>query len=265
MISLFLTFSYSFNKTDCSLLYSESCDICITHYLDRQCGFCSSTNSCMNIDDKSQCTGTFYYGPQATCTQSYDFTPTPTPIPQPTQLPDQCNLYTDCETCSSHLSDRNCGWCQSESGEGLCVDGSNYKCNGSLYYNGNAKCGQPTPTPTPTPWPHYESNPTYCRLLSDTWCTKCVSSQPNMSCVWCFDTNECAMGNEQGFLYGTCTNYASTNNDKCQGKISTGGIIAVRIVLAIFVVAMIVIGVFICYKVIKEPETNRQTLFEQIQ
>ena len=49
---------------------------------------------------------------------------------------------------------------------------------------------------------------------------------------------------------------AYTNDDKCQGKISEGGIIAVRVVLAIFVAAMIVIGVVICYKVIKQPKST---------
>ena len=263
MISLFLALSSSFNSTECTVLYSDYCDICITHFADRQCGYCGSSKTCLSYDERSKCTGTFYYGPEATCDASYVFTPTPTPLPEPSQIPDQCYLYNDCEECTIHVSDRNCGWCLAADGTGKCVNATGYNCSGSLYFNGNAKCGQPTPTPTPTPWPHYTSNTSYCRLLTDSWCEKCVSSDPTMQCVWCYDTHECAMGDEQGFFFGTCKNFAYTNDTKCRGVVSNSAIIGIRVGLAIFVALMIIIGVIICYKVIKQPPES-QPLFEQI-
>ena len=217
----------------------------------------------MSYEDKAQCDGDFYYGPSAVCTESRPYEPTPNPSPAPTPIPNECGIFTTCDSCASHLLDRNCGWCQDASGNGKCIDG-NATCDGSFYYNNNAKCGASIPTPTPTPWPApYEGNASYCRLLTDTWCSKCVSSDPSMSCVWCHDTNECAMGDKDGFFFGTCKSYSYENDDKCSGLMSNGGIVVVRVCIAIFVVAMVIFGVVLCYKVIKQPK--QAPLFEQIQ
>lgn len=259
MLSIFLRLSYSFNSTECETLYSDSCDICISHFADRQCGFCLSLNKCISYADKDKCTGDFYYGPESTCDAPSVFTPTPTPLPAPTQIPDECGLYSNCEDCTAHLSDRNCGWCQSE---GKCVNGTNAKCDGNFYYNNNAKCGKPTPTPVPTPWKVYKANTSFCKLYTDKWCTACVSTDPSQQCVWCFDTNECAMGDKDGFFFGTCKNYAYNNSLKCQGKSEHGTIVAVRVCLSIFVVVMICLGIFGCYKAIKQPAQAPQ--FEKI-
>lgn len=213
----------------------------------------------MPFDDyKSKCAaGKFYYGPNADCEQ--DVPPTPpepvTPVPTPEPLDHDCSLYQNdgCEVCVSHYADRNCGWnnvsqkCESYEKK-TCPDDK-------FYYGGNAKCFAQFPTPTPTPWPVYKANTSYCRLLSDTWCTKCVSSDPDMRCVWCHDTNECAMGDEFGFYFGTCKKYSYTNDTTCRGVASKGTIVGVRVGLAIFVTVMIVLGVFVCYKQIKQkPE-----------
>jgi len=75
-----------------------------------------------------------------------------------------------------------------------------------------------------------------------------------MQCVWCHDTNECAMGDEDGFFFGSCKSYSYKNDNKCQGKISSSAITIVRIVVGIFVAIMIVLGITICYKQVKSSE-----------
>lgn len=257
MFFIFSTFSVSF---DCKAVYTaDGCPICITHYADRQCGWCNSTGTCMSIDDISQCaSGKFLYGPEADCSQPAPPIPSPiTPAPEPTQIPQDCSIYQNdgCEICTSHFADRNCGW---NAVDNKCENNNTKTCDDQhFYYGGNAKCGGKIPTPTPTPWPVYTANTSFCRLLSDTWCTKCVSTQKNMSCVWCHDTNECAMGDKDGFFFGTCKSYSYENDHKCRGVASKGTIIGVRVGLAIFVTIMIVLGVFICYKQISvKPEIN---------
>lgn len=255
MLSLLLGTARSFNKTDCSLFYGDSCEICVSHFADRQCGWCESTKKCVNVDDSSSCSS-FYYGPEAVCSQPPPKTPTPapTPKPAPTLLPgSECKLYNDCETCTSHFADRNCGWCMASGTTGTCYDGNSSPCDPDKFYYNVSVCGKPVPTPTPTPWPRYEADTQFCRKLSGTWCDKCVSTQPNMSCVWCHETKECAMGDAEGFFFGKCSKYSVTADDVCLGKASHKTIVTIRVVVSIFITAFTAIGIWICYKQIKRP------------
>ena len=245
--------------------FDDACPVCITHFADRQCGWCKSTGKCISYDESSTCSD-FYYGPDADCNDATPapYSPTPAPEPTATPLPQQCELYTSdgCEICVSHYGDRNCGW---NNVAKKCEAFDSKTCNESdFYYADNAKCNEPIPGPSPTPWPHYVANTSYCRALTDSWCTKCVSSDPSMSCVWCYDTNECAMGDSSGFFFGTCKSYAYTNDDKCQGKISNGAIIGIRVGLAIFITIMIALGVFICWRTIRTPADDNAK-YENVQ
>ena len=211
----------------------------------------------MYIDDKSKCTGDFYYGPAATCSGPAPLpTPTPEPTPYPTPLPgDQCGNYKDCDTCTSHFADRNCGWCMASGESGTCYEASKSTCDAKYFYYNTTVCNQPVPPPSPTPWPRYEANTTFCKLLSGTWCEKCVSTQPNMSCVWCHASKECVMGDSEGPFFGSCPSntFSYKADDQCLGKIAKGKILAIRIVVGILVTAFIAAGIFICYKEIKKP------------
>ena len=242
---------------DCQAVYTkDGCAVCITHYADRQCGWCNSTQQCISYDDASKCpSGNLWYGPEADCSKPAPVIPTPQP-PVPTQapIPQECEIYQNdgCEMCISHYADRKCGW---NSIDNKCETYDKKTCDDAhFYYGDNAKCGGVIPTPTPTPWPVYEANTTFCRLLSDTWCSKCVATQPNMSCVWCHDTNECAMGDKDGFFFGECKSYSYADDDKCKGYYSKGSIIGIRAVVSVIVAALVVAGILVCYKSIKQPK-----------
>lgn len=257
MFFIFLALSVDF---DCEAVYtSDGCPVCITHYADRQCGWCNSTGTCMSFKDRSKCqAGKFLYGPEADCALPAPPIPEPVkPTPTPEPLVQDCSIYQNdgCEVCTSHYADRNCGW---NSIDNKCENNLTKTCDAQhFYYGGNAKCGGVIPTPTPTPWPVYKANTTYCRKLSDTWCSKCVASDPEMKCVWCHDTNECAMGDKEGFFFGTCKSYSYEDDDTCRGKSSKGTIIGLRVGISIFIVAVSVVGIYICYRQIKKtPEGN---------
>lgn len=167
-------------------------------------------------------------------------------------IPQQCGFYEDCERCTGHLADRDCGWCDETN---TCEYAPNSTCNFfKFHYKDNRKCGQRI-TPTPAPAPTYKVNTTFCRLLSGTWCTKCVTEDPDYHCGWCFDTNECLMGSENGPYSTKCRKWSYENDDQCQGKVSSGGIVALRVVLGIVVGGFIAAGVIICYCQVKKKKT----------
>ena len=265
---MFFFFSTLSLSSDCDTYYTSSgCPVCVTHFVDRQCGWCKSQNKCISYDESSTCPDQFYYGPEANCnsTTPAPYNPTPAPQPEPTPLPEECSIYTadGCEICTSHYADRKCGWNKVAK---QCQSNSTKTCNETEFYFGdNAKCDAEIPGPTPTPWPRYVANTSYCRSLSNSWCTNCVSSDPSMQCVWCYDTHECAMGDSEGFFFGTCKNFAYTNDTKCRGVVSDGAIVGIRVGLAIFVAIMIIIGCFICYKTIKKPEEQANPNYENVQ
>jgi len=255
MLSFFYVFGLS--ALSCQLLYDkEGCAVCVTHYADRQCGWCSTSNTCLPYSENDKCPNHFYYGPKANCSSENPepYTPTPAPTPSPTPLPHQCEMYTSegCNVCTGHYADRNCGWCAET---GKCEYSNTSVCNKqSFYYGDNAKCGKPIPTPTPTPWPRYEANATFCYSLTDSWCSKCVSTNKDMKCVWCHETRECVMGDSYGPFFGTCKGKFSFEDDnQCKGIASKNTIYTVRIVVGIIITAITVFSILGCYKAIKTP------------
>jgi len=242
----------------CTTLYAGDCPICISHFADRQCGFCDTTKTCMLANQSSKCTK-FLVGPGTECGKE----PAPTPVlPTYTPVPvysGPCDIYSTCEECTVHgKSDRNCGWCQTT---GKCEHINESKCNEtSFYHDNNAKCGAII-YPTVTPWPRYDANATFCYSMTGTWCQKCVSANVSMQCGWCASTKECIMGDELGPLFGSCKDWSYTEDDKCLGLISPGKIVAVRVVIAIVITVLIVFFIFSCYRIIKNPKENG---FEQL-
>jgi hypothetical protein len=154
-----------------------------------------------------------------------------------------------------HYADRNCGWCDDDNMLG-CMNVSNSTCNKSKFYvSDNAVCHRRV-LPSGTPWPRYEADASFCYNMAHTWCEKCVTELPdskqNMSCVWCYSSKECVMGDAaRGPLFLPCAEWAFYADDKCVGKASKTTILVVRIVLPTIIAAAIILGVIGCYKVIK--------------
>ena len=246
MLFIYLLFTNSLN--DC-YLYSNSCEICVTHFSDRKCGYCRSTKSCI-YENETCSTDQFIYGPKAKCSDEkpIPYIPTLTPTPLPSLLPNSCSIYNNdgCSICISHFGDRNCGWCSTTNS---CENINTTKCEFSnFYFNGNAKCGSKIPTPLPTPYPRYEADPTFCLKLTNTNCPKCVSTNPNKSCIWCHESKECVMGDSLGPLFGTCQGKFSTKLDAFCFKSSSTWSVYIWITVAILVTFATIIGFILCYK-----------------
>lgn len=254
----------------CSKLYSVNeswCPICVSHYADRQCGWCMTSKKCIEASSASTCPNAFYYGPETDCSAS---TPpkTPTPFPKPTSVPepfnpDECKMYKECGECTLHYGDRKCGFCSDspKSLSGTCMSTINSTCpHDRFYFNNNAKCGAEIPPPTPTPWPRYEANATFCYSMTGKWCQKCVSSNKDMHCIWCHSTKECVMGDADGayFLGNKCESYSYEEDTKCTGKISDGAILGWRIGISIFIATVSVLCIIGCYKIIKKPKEAQE-------
>lgn len=172
-------------------------------------------------------------------------------------IADECSMYNSdgCTVCTTHYLDRNCGW---NSRDNICENKNLTTCpDNEFYYKDNVKCGNTNfPTPTPTPWPVYEVNTSFCRALSGSWCSKCVSTNVNYSCVWCHSTRECVMGDKDGFFFGQCPDEKGVSykdDDRCKGIISKGGIIGVRVGLGLVCALFTALGIWGCYHFIKTP------------
>lgn len=167
---------------------------------------------------------------------------------------DVCPIYTDCESCTFHYADRNCGWCTTEQ---KCIRYSNSsQCNGTFYHGSDTKCGEKTPTPTPTPFPRFEINETLCRLYDDTYCGQCVRASTNTTtCVWCPSTRECREGDENGVFFNsyTCPGHITTDDDTCKGIYSKKKILAIRVGVGVTVGVLFILSiVFAIYVVLKK-------------
>lgn len=261
---MFLLLSVLARSDDiCSILYSKTnCSICVSHYADRQCGWCKdgSQSRCIEASSSGTCKK-FFYGPNTDCSaENPPPLPTPFPLPPspPTPFPaSECSYYKTCEQCTPHYGDRQCGWCDAE-GVG-CVAVANNTCpHDKFYYNNNAKCGAVIPPPTPTPWPRYEANATFCYAMTGKWCQKCVSANKDMHCIWCHSTKECVMGDADGayFLANKCESYSYDEDTKCTGKISDGAILGWRIGISLFIATVSVLCIIGCYKIIRKPKTE---------
>ena len=167
----------------CSTIYNDyGCHVCITHFIDHNCGWCSNSQTCVSYGNKTCSDNEFIYGPNSQCDKPpVPFSPTPTPSPTPSVLKGQCYLYDNenCDVCTSHYLDRNCGWCEATK---KCVDVDEGKAScpvESFYYGDAGICNQPISTPMPI-WPVYVGNTTFCSSLSGTWCSNCISQNPNI-------------------------------------------------------------------------------------
>ena len=250
----------------CSTVYNlYGCRICITHFADRQCGWCSSTNTCESNLTKTCSPTEFIFGPNSKCDEQTIVVPTPTPTPSPTpsSLIGQCKIYTNegCSVCSSHYTDRNCGWCETTK---ECVDISTGKesCSADSFYYGEAGvCGKPISTPMPV-WPVYSGNTSFCSSLSGTWCSNCISKDPSMSCGWCGATKECIPGYADGPLNLFCEkDWSFTLDRKCNGTSSHSAIVGMRVGIGIFVGIVVILCIVGCVKVIRQPD---DTTYEEV-
>lgn len=266
----FIFSSFAVSDSDiCSTIYSDlGCPVCITHFLDHQCGWCNTTSRCESSSTTSCPAEKFIYGPASKCDAPpapVPVTPTPTPEPQP--ITGQCSMYEQesnpCVVCSSHTTDRNCGWCSTTQ---KCVDVEEGKANcpaNAFYYGNNGVCGKPVPTPMPV-WPVYVANTTFCSSLSGTWCENCISKNPDMQCGWCGATHECIPGYADGPLNLFCeSGWSFTVDDKCLGKASHSTIVGVRVSVGIFIGVVCVLAILGCIKVVRKKAV--ENTYEEIQ
>lgn len=258
MLQLFLVLCASLDDI-CTTLYKDSgCPICISHYADRQCGWCSDLGDCVSLENhKCQ---SYLYGPEARCDGApVPIPPTPTSVPTPAPFNhSECHLYdSDCETCTKHWNDRHCGFCAEEGKQG-CFHFEDSTCSPQhFYFNGNAKCYAVIPTPKPSPIPPFDRIPDFCAKMTGDWCTKCVSTNKSMHCGWCHTTKECIMGDANGPFFLGCEEWSFEEDDKCKGMISKSAALGLRIGIGLFVGSVVVICVVGCYRVIRkrrEPE-----------
>ena len=256
----------------CTMFYGSDCQWCVSHYADQHCGFFLGNKTCISWDDASSAErGAMLYGPQASCSSETPSTPVPTPEPTAAPGPivgDECGLFADCDECSLHYADRNCGWC-AENNKCMKSAGEATKCPANkFYYNNNAKCGEKIPDPV-EPWPRYDANATFCISLSGDWCEKCVSTNVSYSCGWCHTTNECIQGDAIGPLFGTCEDWSfvdadGTPDDKCLGLVSKGTRVAIRVTVAIVITVITALCVAGCAHVIRKPKVSACT-YDEVQ
>jgi hypothetical protein len=120
----------------------------------------------------------------------------------------------------------------------------------SFYYANIAKCRAKIP-PISTPWPRYEGNATYCYSLSGGNCRTCTSRNVSMQCGWCHASDECAMGDARGPLFGGCSDWSiealPTSMGHCHAAMSPAttlglgiGLPLAAVVIAAVVIALVV-------------------------
>jgi hypothetical protein len=230
----------------CTSLYSD-CPTCISHYSDRQCGWQNATGQCLASNESTG--SAFLYGPSASCFGPAVPSPTAAP-PAPSAGPfpaTECAFFSDCESCTVHWGDRQCGWCAASS---ACTayTGATTACDLSQFYSkGTAACGAPVPPPDPTPWPRYQKNATFCYSLTNSNCQKCVNTNASLYCGWCRETKECIMGDALGPFFGTCGEWSIPANDasmsKCSAGLSVGATVGLSVGIPVAVIIIVVVVV----------------------
>lgn len=272
---MFFIFSALGSAEDlCGLFYQgpNDCPVCISHFIDYHCGWCNSSNQCQSIDQHTCSDDQFLYGPNAKCgSKPVPPIPTPTPVPSPTPLPSDCSIFDDdddvCGTCTAHSKDRNCGYC-AETKKCISIDEGIATCPYTqFYYSGKAECGDVILPPV-DPWPQYEVNTSYCASLSGTWCSNCISKNPNYTCGWCGATKECMMSKLDGtgpLLFKCEKDWSSTEDNKCKGIASHKTIVGLRVGIGIFVGIITIAAVISCVYVIRsKPRQINEDGYEQV-
>ncbi|KAJ6235903.1 hypothetical protein M0813_28335 [Anaeramoeba flamelloides] len=203
-------------EEDCEVYTIQGCESCLTHYIDRSCGWCNNTNTCLKGTaqgpDTGECTDSWNFGPEGDCsiptpTPTATPTPTPTPTATPTPDPNECSQsYKDCNLCVSHNKDRNCGWCKTDK---TCYSGNE---ESSL----DGKCKDEN-------WIFGENSqciPSECKSYDDS-CELCLTHHRDRSCGWCSQyglSYSCYRGNVQGPYNITCSgDWYYGPNSKCSG------------------------------------------------
>lgn len=114
MIYFLVSLSLSLLEGSCEMYTSEHCETCVSHYKDRNCGWCRTTNSCIQYKgNETACNLTeFYYKQNAKCNDPIP-PPSPTPWPHYDADPTFCQKMTDeyCTKCVSANVSMSCGWC----------------------------------------------------------------------------------------------------------------------------------------------------------
>ncbi|KAJ6232735.1 hypothetical protein M0813_04540 [Anaeramoeba flamelloides] len=183
--------------SECSS-YNGSCELCLTHFSDRSCGWCADsklTILCLKGNSEgptnTTCTKGWYYGTNSKCPPSPTNPPTPTPkptvtaSPSPSALPhsDCRKFYNNCMTCIEHYMDRKCGWCftTSQCSYGDFNGPSDHSCEFSAWNWGPiARCNLPSPSHSPTTSPSPIISPTPSHMPS-TSASQSPSSSPSHS------------------------------------------------------------------------------------
>ena len=116
MLSLLLSFSFSVILQNCDIYTKDGCETCTNHYRDRNCGWCSETNKCVDVvGNETQCNfSMLYYNHNAKCGEAIP-QPSPTPWPHYEADPTFCYKMTGeyCKKCVSTNVSMSCGWCHS--------------------------------------------------------------------------------------------------------------------------------------------------------
>ncbi|OHT12767.1 Plexin repeat family protein [Tritrichomonas foetus] len=116
MFAFLLFFSQSIIENQCGIYTNDGCDTCTIHYKDRNCGWCKSTNKCIEYKgNETDCDLTeLYYNQNAKCGAEIP-PPSPTPWPHYEANATFCYAMTGewCQKCVSTNVSMSCGWCHS--------------------------------------------------------------------------------------------------------------------------------------------------------
>lgn len=114
MIYFLVTLSFSLLDGSCDMYTSENCESCVSHYKDRNCGWCRSSNKCVQYKgNETDCDlNDLYYNHNAKCNEPIP-PPSPTPWPHYDADPTFCYQMKDnyCTKCVSANISMSCGWC----------------------------------------------------------------------------------------------------------------------------------------------------------
>jgi hypothetical protein len=99
------------------------CDACTLHYADRNCGYCQTSNECVNGATANCSAQHFYYANNAKCQETIP--PSTTPWPRYDANPTYCYDLTDsnCKKCVRSNVSMLCGWCH---GTSECIMGDKF-------------------------------------------------------------------------------------------------------------------------------------------
>ena len=212
VVALFLVVLVAAVSAQSTCSQWTACYACTTA-ASGNCGWCANTGLCAqgtaNGPASGSCIAWDWLSNECPATPP----PTVAPTPVPTPVSDNCDLYTDCHSCTTQPQLGNCGWCQTSPGVHKCKDGtSTGPVNGTCVswdWTQNLCPAVPVtpvpmpPTPSPDPCTQYET------------CYSCTAQAVTGNCGWCQTApgiHKCAIGTSNGPSTGTCVSWDWTYN-----------------------------------------------------